>query len=75
LPSDDSLALLTFDRFEGVPRIHVGPVGCGRDVINGGSQLRREFASRYGIRAFDSEFDQVLESIKGESKIHPFQLV
>ncbi|CAG0914477.1 unnamed protein product [Notodromas monacha] len=55
-------------KFEGIPRIHIGTVGCGREVINGGSQLRREIASRHGIRAFDSEFDQVLESIVGNRK-------
>ncbi|XP_025078923.1 uncharacterized protein LOC112555000 isoform X3 [Pomacea canaliculata] len=49
-----------------VPGVHFGTMGSGRPVR--GELSRHEFASRYGIVAFDSEFDQVLESIVGNRK-------
>ena len=48
------------------PGVHFGVMGAGRPVRN--EVLRHDFASRYGIVACDSEFDQVLESIVGNRK-------
>ncbi|KAI8767446.1 hypothetical protein BgiBS90_029594, partial [Biomphalaria glabrata] len=48
------------------PVIRFGVFGAGRPVKQ--EMLRHDFASRYGIQAFDAEFDQVMESITGNRK-------
>lgn len=40
------------------PVIRFGVFGAGRPVKQ--EMLRHDFASRYGIQAFDAEFDQVI---------------
>ncbi|KAK6180884.1 hypothetical protein SNE40_008854 [Patella caerulea] len=52
---------------EGMPRLHYGVFGAGSRVVRSDA-TRLDFASRYNISAFDSEFDQVLESIVGNRK-------
>lgn len=48
------------------PVIRFGVFGAGRPVK---SELsRHDFAARYGITSFDTEFDQVLDSIVGNRK-------
>lgn len=54
-------------RLEGVPRLHFGPVASGRAVLRDES-LRQAFALRCGAKAFDSEFDSVLESVIGNCR-------
>ncbi|XP_041371438.1 uncharacterized protein LOC121384991 isoform X2 [Gigantopelta aegis] len=50
-----------------VPRLRYGVVGSGRPVVKH-DDTKLDFATKYGISAFDSEFDQVLESIVGNRK-------
>lgn len=49
------------------PRIHFGVLGSGRPVVKTDA-TRLDFAGKYNIKAFDTEFDQVLESIEGNRK-------
>ncbi|XP_060070800.1 uncharacterized protein LOC132550724 isoform X3 [Ylistrum balloti] len=51
---------------QGTPTIHYSPLGSGR--FNRSEQMRLDFANRHGIMCFDTEFDQVLESIVGNRK-------
>ncbi|XP_064595166.1 uncharacterized protein LOC135461847 isoform X2 [Liolophura sinensis] len=51
----------------GVPAFHFGTIGSGRPVVKSHS-LRLDFAARYDVRAFDTAFDQVLDSIEGNRK-------
>ncbi|XP_066904765.1 uncharacterized protein [Halyomorpha halys] len=46
------------------PRLHVGPVGSGRDVSRD-TKLREEFCRKAGLLALDFESDCVVESIVG----------
>ncbi|XP_012940399.1 uncharacterized protein LOC101864404 isoform X2 [Aplysia californica] len=48
------------------PTMRFGVFGAGRPVKS--EMSRHDFASRYGITSFDTEFDQVLESIVGNRK-------
>jgi len=48
------------------PQLRFGVFGAGRPVKSEIS--RHDFASKYNIHSFDSEFDQVLESIVGNRK-------
>ncbi|RUS74421.1 hypothetical protein EGW08_017815 [Elysia chlorotica] len=53
--------------YEGeTPAIRFGVFGAGRPVKQ--EMSRHDFASRYGIQSFDTEFDQVLDSIVGNRK-------
>ena len=52
---------------EGVPNVHYGQIGSGRQVTKFDS-TRLDFAHKYNISCFDAEFDQVLESIVGNRK-------
>lgn len=52
---------------EGVPRLHFGPIASGRAVLRDES-LRQAFALRSEAKAFDSEFDSVLESVIGNCR-------
>ncbi|KAK2704262.1 hypothetical protein QYM36_016606 [Artemia franciscana] len=49
------------------PRLHLGPIGCGY-IFSRNDILRQEISYTHGILAYDSEFDQVLESIYGNRK-------
>ncbi len=52
---------------EGVPQIRLGPVGAGKPVVKEDA-LRLDFAARHNCLSFDTEFDQVLESVVGNRK-------
>ncbi|XP_030755765.1 uncharacterized protein LOC115882072 isoform X2 [Sitophilus oryzae] len=54
-------------RLEGCPRIHLGAVAAGRQIVKD-DRLRQQFAAQIGALAFDCEFDAVLESILGNCK-------
>jgi len=54
-------------RHAGQPVIHLGPIAAGRQVCKD-DQLRQDFASRFGILAFDTEYDAVIESVFGNRK-------
>lgn len=54
-------------RANGMPAIHFGAVGSGRSVIRD-ETIRHEFAHKYGIMAYDTEFDAVVESVFGNRK-------
>lgn len=47
--------------------VHLGPIAAGRQVSKD-DQLRQDFASRFGILAFDTEYDAVIESVYGNRK-------
>ena len=47
-----------------MPRIHLGPVGSGREV----SLKRGDLAASLNLKAWDSPFDSVIESILGNRK-------
>ncbi|XP_033732370.1 uncharacterized protein LOC117321873 isoform X2 [Pecten maximus] len=51
---------------QGTPSIHYSPIGSGR--FGRSEQMRLDFANRHGVMCFDTEFDQVLESIVGNRK-------
>ncbi|XP_069121899.1 uncharacterized protein [Argopecten irradians] len=51
---------------QGSPTIRFSPIGSGR--FNRSEQTRMDFVNRHGIMCFDTEFDQVLESIVGNRK-------
>lgn len=50
-------------RVDGHPVVHFGAVASG-EVIAADDAQRQEFAAQYGIFAFDSEFDSVVESVR-----------
>lgn len=54
-------------RQPGKPVIHLGPIAAGRQVSKD-DQLRQDFAARFGILAFDMEYDAVIESVYGNRK-------
>lgn len=47
------------------PRLHLGPIGAGAPVSLRNADCRQDFAHRYQLKAFDAEFDSVVESIFG----------
>lgn len=51
----------------GFPTIRCGAIGSGKPIIKDDA-LRLDFATRHNIVSFDTEFDQVLESIVGNRK-------
>ena len=55
------------NRHGAVPRLHVGPVGCGRSVTQDAS-LARRFATQAGLVALDVDMSPVLESVTGNRK-------
>lgn len=64
-PSDDEIDL----RREGWPMCHFGPIGSA--ALQSGSisePLKQRMISEFQLRAFDSEFDPVVESIYGNCK-------
>lgn len=56
-----------FSRQEGCPRIHLGGVASGRQIVKD-DILRQKFAAQMGVLSYDSEFDAVIESILGNCK-------
>lgn len=54
-------------RREGQPMCHFGPIGSGLPTATNES-LRQRMISEFGLRAFDCEFDPVVESIYGNCK-------
>lgn len=54
-------------RNNGNPVIHFGPIGSGKSLVKD-DVIRQDVASKFGIKAFDSEFDSVIESIFGNRK-------
>lgn len=48
-------------------RVHLGPIGCGRDLIKSDS-ARTDFAKQYGLLATDVEMNSVLDSIVGNCR-------
>ena len=65
LPPEDSPL---FDaRCRGYPVVHFGPIASGVSLVKD-EVIRQDVAARFGIKAFDSEFDSVLESIFGNRK-------
>ncbi|XP_016837351.1 uncharacterized protein LOC100122198 isoform X2 [Nasonia vitripennis] len=57
----------TYARNDGCPQIHLAPVASGRRVARD-DQLRQKFASRFGILAYDTEMDAVVDSILGNCR-------
>jgi len=55
------------DERQGWPKIHFNVFGSGKQFTRA-DDLRLEFAQRNGVMAFDTEFDQVVESIVGNVK-------
>ena len=51
----------------GAPTVRSGTVGAGKPVIQEDA-LRQDFSLRHNCVSFDTEFDQVLESIVGNRK-------
>ena len=47
--------------------VRMGPIGAGKPVVKDDA-LRNDFASRHQCISFDTELDQVLESIVGNRK-------
>ncbi|XP_064643977.1 uncharacterized protein LOC135497910 isoform X3 [Lineus longissimus] len=54
-------------RISGVPCLRSGPMGAGRDILKDDT-LRQDFSQRFGLAAYNTEMDQVLESIVGNCK-------
>ena len=68
VPDPDTVDDGEYDpRANGMPKIHFGAIGSGRMAI-GNEQLRQDIALKFGIKAFDIEFDTVIESIFGNRK-------
>lgn len=61
--ADDEVDL----RRDGRPMCHFGPIGSGRPALSS-EPLKQKMISEFGLRAFDSEFDPVVESIYGNRK-------
>lgn len=52
---------------EDLPRLHLGPILSGRAVCKDDT-LRQLFSQRCSARAWDPEFDSVIESVMGNCK-------
>lgn len=52
---------------EDLPRLHLGPILSGRAVCKDDT-LRQLFSQRCAARAWDPEFDSVIESVMGNCK-------
>ncbi len=46
------------------PTLRYGTIGSGKPVVQDDA-LRTDFSARHGVIAYDTEFDQCLESITG----------
>ena len=58
---------MLFSRLQGKPVVHLGPIAAGRQISKD-DQLRQDFAKRFDILAFDTEYDAVIESVYGNRK-------
>ncbi|XP_017460599.1 PREDICTED: uncharacterized protein LOC108353918, partial [Rhagoletis zephyria] len=68
-PEDNSFEGEEYDpRKAGFPAIHFGAIGSGRLAVGGNEQLRQDIAQKWGLKAFDIEYDTVIESIFGNRK-------
>ncbi|XP_074596779.1 uncharacterized protein LOC141851880 isoform X2 [Brevipalpus obovatus] len=54
-------------RSKGKPMIHLGAIGSGRIAVKD-EHIRQGIVLKYGVAAFDSEFDTVVQSIHGNCK-------
>lgn len=54
-------------RSKGMPKIHFGAVASGRMLVKD-EKVRQDVAAKFGIKAFDLEFDTVAESVFGNRK-------
>ncbi|RWS30789.1 uncharacterized protein B4U80_03213 [Leptotrombidium deliense] len=54
-------------RAHGMPMVHFGAIASGRVAVND-EQIRQDIANKYEIKAFDTEFDAVAESVYGNRK-------
>ena len=54
-------------RRDGRPMCHFGPIGSGLPAMSN-EKLKQQMISGFNLRAFDSEFDPVVESIYGNCK-------
>ncbi|KAI1280450.1 dTDP-glucose 4,6-dehydratase [Halotydeus destructor] len=54
-------------RAVGMPKVHFGAIASGRAAVKD-ERLRQDVATKFGIKAFDSEFDTVAESVFGNRK-------
>ncbi|KAG9509244.1 hypothetical protein GZH46_02246, partial [Fragariocoptes setiger] len=63
-PSADDVDL----RKDGRPMCHFGPIGSGRMTSKNSGTLRKILVDKYAVKAMDSEFDAVIESIYGNRK-------
>ena len=52
---------------QGMPKVHLGVMGSGKRFAKA-DDLRMDYAAKYNVNVFDTEFDQVLESIVGNVK-------
>lgn len=50
-----------------VPVVRLGTIGSGKPIVQD-DVLRLDFAARHACKSFDTEFDQVMESIVGNRK-------
>ncbi|KAH6930960.1 hypothetical protein HPB50_021074 [Hyalomma asiaticum] len=57
-------------RLPGRPVVHFGSVASGLGSVVRDDSRRHELAEEYGVRAFDTGFDTVVESIYGNRKDH-----
>lgn len=55
------------DDRQGLPKVHYGVFGAGKRFAKD-DNLRLDFAGKFGVNAFDSEFDQVLAAVVGSVK-------
>ncbi|KAG0414041.1 hypothetical protein HPB47_008810 [Ixodes persulcatus] len=55
-------------RLPGRPVVHLGPVGSGRGSAVREDAQRHALAEEHGVRAFDTGFDSVVESVFGNRK-------
>jgi nucleoside phosphorylase len=47
--------------------MHLGPVASGR-LVSRDEACRQQFASRYGVLAFDQELDAAVQSVQGNCR-------
>lgn len=47
--------------------MHLGPIAAGRQISKN-DELRQDIAAKFGILAYDMEFDAVVDSIFGNRK-------
>ncbi|KAH8022603.1 hypothetical protein HPB51_000903 [Rhipicephalus microplus] len=57
-------------RLPGRPVVHFGSVASGLGIVVRDDTRRHALAEEYGVRAFDTGFDTVVESIYGNRKDH-----